>query len=77
MNQLRQHIFSTYIPNKVILYIDPSNPPDELARYNPIISDLIKGMKSDERPSVRLCENFTCNLPVYELEEAKRMVFGK
>lgn len=70
VRDLRSQIFTSSLPNKVILYIDPKNPPKELALHNPVIGDIVKTLKENEQPSLRLCQDFSCSLPVYTLDEA-------
>ncbi|KAJ9096594.1 hypothetical protein QFC19_007127 [Naganishia cerealis] len=67
---------STYIPNKIIISINPASPPLELAQRNPVIQSLVSDMqqKGDTRPSVRVCENGACHLPVFDLQEVRKMV---
>ncbi|GHJ87715.1 hypothetical protein NliqN6_4117 [Naganishia liquefaciens] len=69
---------STYIPNKVVMQIDPASLPLQLAKQNPVIQSLVDDMqkKPEQRPSVRVCENGACHLPVFELEEVRTMIFG-
>lgn len=68
----------TYIPNKVIMQIDPASPPLELTKQNPVIQSLVDDMRKnpEQRPSVRICENGACHLPVFELDEVRKMVLG-
>jgi uncharacterized protein YyaL (SSP411 family) len=67
---------STYIPNKIIMSIDPTSPPLELASRNPVIQSLVEDLKQrgDSPPSVRVCENGACHLPVFNLQEVRKMV---
>ncbi|KAJ9125893.1 hypothetical protein QFC24_002678 [Naganishia onofrii] len=67
---------SIYIPNKIIMSIDPTSPPLELASRNPVIQSLVEDLKQrgDSRPSVRVCENGACHLPVFNLQEVRKMM---
>lgn len=58
--------------------IDPSSPPLELASRNPVIQSLVEDLKQkgDTRPSVRVCENGACHLPVFDLQEVRKMVLS-
>ncbi|KAI0074994.1 hypothetical protein K474DRAFT_1709403 [Panus rudis PR-1116 ss-1] len=72
-----QAIREQFIPNRVLIHLDPSKPPKEIAKVNDTISSLIKdeSQKADDKegkPNVRICENFTCGLPVYEVDELER-----
>lgn len=77
VRHVRTQIFASSIPNKVILYINPANPPKELAQHNPVIADIIKTLKENEQPSLRLCQDFSCSLPIYTLEEAKEAIMAQ
>jgi hypothetical protein len=60
------------------MQIDPASPPLGLAQQNLVIQSLVDEMqkKAEDRPSVRVCENGACHLPVFELEEVRKMVLG-
>ncbi|KAI0088897.1 hypothetical protein BDY19DRAFT_890358 [Irpex rosettiformis] len=57
------------ILNRVLIHVNPDDPPKELAKLNGTIKSLLDGLKKDEKPNVRVCENFTCGLPVYDVME--------
>ncbi|GJE86611.1 thioredoxin domain-containing protein [Phanerochaete sordida] len=54
-----------FVPGRVLLHLDPRRPPRELAALNGTLRALVDD-PSNARPNVRLCENFTCGLPVYD-----------
>jgi NADH:ubiquinone oxidoreductase subunit E len=58
--------------------IDPASPPLGLAEHNPVIQSLVEEVqrKPDNRPSVRVCENGACHLPVFGLDEVRKMVLN-
>lgn len=60
------------ILNTVLIHLDPEHPPRELAKLNSTIKSLVdaldKGQEKDA-PNVRVCENFACGLPVYDVRE--------
>ncbi len=68
---IQEELAGRYMPTRIVIRIDPQDPPTQLAALNPTIADLLSQIKPDDRPSLRVCENFTCRLPVYDLEEAK------
>lgn len=79
VKEARRIIFaSTYIPNKVVMSIDPASPPLGLAEQNPVIQSLVEELqrKPESGPSVRVCENGACHLPVFNLEEVRKMVLN-
>ncbi|KAH8101789.1 hypothetical protein BXZ70DRAFT_1007034 [Cristinia sonorae] len=64
-----------FLPNRVLIHLDPSDPPAKLAKLNGTLRSLIRDTENNSsRASVRICENFTCGLPFYELEELKKHV---
>ncbi|KAI0634762.1 hypothetical protein C8Q77DRAFT_1103957 [Trametes polyzona] len=68
-------IRSVFIPNRVLIHLDPSNPPRELAKVNGSLRSLveeIERMGSAPKENIRICENFTCGLPIEDVEELKK-----
>jgi hypothetical protein len=69
-----------YIPNKVVIHIDPSNPPTGLARFNAVVKDIIEGIErhrsagKDTKENLRICRDFACGLPVFDVEQAKKEI---
>jgi len=63
-----------YSPNKILIRLEPKRPPAVHGAINPTVDDLVKHMQSDERPNLRVCENMACHPPVYDVEEAKKIV---
>ena len=61
------------MPNRVLIHLDPSDPPVELAKVNATLRSLIE-QGQDTRPNVRVCENFTCGLPIEDVEELKKIL---
>lgn len=62
-----------FLPNRVLLYVRAGGL---LAKLNETIGAL--GQKGDQnvRPEAHVCENFTCGMPVHEVEELKEMLEG-
>ena len=58
-----------FIPNKVIILVDPSNPELNLP-YDYLKSYTTIGTK----PTIYLCKNFACNLPTTDIEEALKQL---
>ena len=66
-------IRSVFIPNRVLIHLDPSNPPRELAKVNGSLRSLLENTSDEQlRENVRICENFTCGLPIEDVEELKK-----
>lgn len=63
-------IRGAFLPNRVLIRLARSEPPRELARWNGTLRALVGDLR-DATPNVRLCENFTCGLPVYDPAELK------
>jgi hypothetical protein len=72
----------SHIPNKVVIRIDPKNPPHELAKHNAVVKDIIERLEKETREgkeikeSLRVCRDFACGLPIHDLEEAKKEISG-
>lgn len=58
INEINNH----FIPNKVLIHIGSSNIPDILNTW---------AMYKSDKPTVYVCENYTCQLPVASVEELK------
>jgi uncharacterized protein YyaL (SSP411 family) len=63
----------SYIPNKVLIHLDPSSPPQELIKVNSVLGSLVETIKEEE-PSLRICEGGACQMPIYDLEQARAAV---
>jgi len=70
----------TFIPNGVLIRIDPDALPTGLAARNEVIKDIVdyvERQRAAGKPieeNVRLCEGFTCQLPVKTLEQVRKLV---
>ena len=62
-----------YRPGKFVIQLDLENPPLELAKVNGVIESLMDVVKSEE-PSLRICENGACQMPIFDVELAKEAV---
>jgi len=61
-------IHSLYLPNKTLRVVEPGKPLEK-------ISPLLQGKKPlDGKPTVYVCQNFTCSPPVTEWEELKGLL---
>ncbi|KAI0336630.1 hypothetical protein GY45DRAFT_1315214 [Cubamyces sp. BRFM 1775] len=66
-------IRSVFIPNRVLIHLDPANPPRELAKVNGSLRSLVDDSSAGQaKENVRVCENFTCGLPIEDVEELKK-----
>ena len=65
-----QAIRRMFIPNRVLIRLDPKGPPRELTKLNGTLRALVDDLP-DVKPNVRFCENFTCGLPIYHPTELK------
>ena len=59
-----------FIPNKIILFISSAEDP-----INKIIPYLINYEVQEEKITVYVCENYTCNLPVSDAGELKKAIY--
>ena len=71
---LLKRIRGSFIPNRVLIHIDPFNPPRGLAQMNASLRSLVeeleaKGSGGAVKENVRICENFTCGLPIEDVAE--------
>lgn len=60
-----------FLPNKILVYNNQKNELDSLIPYlssNKIINNIL---------TIYICENFTCNIPVYSFEEALKIINKK
>ena len=63
-----QAIHQQYIPNKILLQIDPQQTAAGLDAF-PLLRDVLAGKTQVEgKATVYVCHNFTCSLPVTEPE---------
>ncbi|KAG2175483.1 hypothetical protein INT43_001130 [Umbelopsis isabellina] len=63
VQQFQKTINETFVPNKVLVYAEKDG---YLASVNQTVESLTKG---EQKPLVHICENFTCGLPMDNLEE--------
>ncbi|OJT15668.1 Spermatogenesis-associated protein 20 [Trametes pubescens] len=71
---LLELIRSTFIPNRVLIHIDPKNPPRELAKVNGSVRSLIEELDrtgGETVENVRICEDFTCGLPIEDVDDLR------
>ena len=64
-NRMISEINNHFIPNKVLIHLDSSNIPDVLNSW---------AMYKSEKPTVFVCENYTCQLPVTTTDELKNLL---
>ena len=77
--KLLELIRSTFIPNRVLIHLDPADPPRKLAALNASVRSLVEELEEKNsgadsevrRENVRICENFTCGLPIKDVGELK------
>lgn len=72
-SQLLPLIRSTFIPNRVLLHFDPANPPFGVANVNGSVRSLVEELEKQAgiKENIRICENFTCGMPIESEEELK------
>jgi hypothetical protein len=66
--ELIHKIHSLYSPNKILQLVEPGEP---LGKISPILEGKTQ---LNGKPTVYVCHNFTCSLPVTEWEELKSLL---
>lgn len=59
------------MPGKVLIHLDPMSPPGELAKVNGVIESLLEVVKKEE-PSLRICEGGACQMPIFDVDQARQ-----
>ncbi len=62
---LISEINNHFIPNKVLIHIDGNNISEVLNSW---------AMYKSDKPTVYVCENYTCQLPVTTVDELKKLL---
>jgi len=70
---LLEVVRGNYRPGKVVIQLDPENPPMGLSNVNGVVESLISVVKNEE-PSLRICENGACQMPIFDVELAKEAI---
>ncbi len=69
-----QAIRAQYIPNKIVIQLDPQHLDTHLAAL-PLLRELLAGKTQvDGRATVYVCHDFTCSLPITEPEALSTLV---
>jgi len=69
VEEILKVIFSKFLPNKTISFLDSSNPDKEAIKLIP----LLEGKKIvKDKPTVYICENFICKTPITGVEELEK-----
>ncbi len=68
---LLREVQSRFIPGKVLLLADGSNGQEYLSSKVEFIGTV---KKIDEKPTAYVCENFTCELPVNEVDKLRNLL---
>ncbi|MCL7488296.1 MAG: thioredoxin domain-containing protein [Desulfobulbaceae bacterium] len=71
--ELLTTVFASYEPGRVVLLADDGPNEDYLAKHLPFIEDM--GM-IDDRSTAYVCKDFTCQMPVNDVEELKLQLQG-
>ncbi len=71
--KLLEAINSFYIPNKVIVFLDPADPSSFLCGHIPVL----KKMKpKNGKCTVYVCEDYQCMRPTSDIDVLKDMLSG-
>lgn len=69
-----EKIRAQFVPHRVLLHVDPANPPKKLSEINETVKALVEEVSKRKdgadgvKPNVRLCESYVCAAPVYDVE---------
>ena len=58
----------------MLIDLNPDDPPRDLAKVNGTLNSLVTAIMLDKEgrePTVRVCENFACGLPIHDAKELK------
>lgn len=73
-----QTIRGAFSPNRIIIHIDPEHLPRGLAEKNEVVRAIIDDIETrgggTAEENVRLCEGFTCRLPVTSVADVQKLV---
>ncbi|KAH8927876.1 DUF255-domain-containing protein [Atractiella rhizophila] len=74
-SQLLAAIRKKFIPNRVLIHVDPQNPSALLRDRNETVKGLLASLERKEavEPNVRVCENRVCGLPM-TLEQLNKIL---
>ncbi|MBA3632252.1 MAG: thioredoxin domain-containing protein [Acidobacteria bacterium] len=67
-NELEREVWNTFLPNKVLVLAENA---EENAEFIPLLQER---KMIDEKPTVYVCENFTCQKPVTAAKELKEQL---
>jgi hypothetical protein len=74
---MKELVGRMYMPNTVIIRINPSKVPTKLAELNGTVKALIDGkVGKEEKGGMRVCEGGVCGTGIYDLEEARKILSG-
>jgi uncharacterized protein YyaL (SSP411 family) len=74
---LLQAIHRHYLPNKTLIHLDPQHL-EEMRQALPLLRDVLAGKTPvDGKATVYVCHNFTCSLPVTEVEALTALLAGE
>ena len=73
---LRDEVFGRYLPNKVVVGLDPAQPPDSDTDRSPTDGiPLLEGReKLNGGPIAYVCQNYVCQLPVTDAESLAKQL---
>ena len=61
-------IYNSYIPNKVLVFCDPSKAPEGIEKVVPLLEGRIK---PDDKIQIYICENYVCKSPISDANALK------
>ena len=68
-NEALSIIYNRYIPNKVLVFCDPSKASDGIDKAIPLFEGRIK---PDDRIQVYICENYVCKSPISDIDALRK-----
>uniref|UniRef100_A0AC34RE16 Thioredoxin domain-containing protein n=1 Tax=Panagrolaimus sp. JU765 TaxID=591449 RepID=A0AC34RE16_9BILA len=63
-----------YIPDKTLIFLATDYTPDVsflLSNNDSYLQDIVKSPLKNDQPTVYICENFSCSLPITDFDNLK------
>jgi uncharacterized protein YyaL (SSP411 family) len=75
-NRFIETVRSWMLVNAVLIHVDPEETGDWLVGRNTILKEVLKLASDGGTPFVTVCEDYTCGLPIREVEDLDKVKWG-